>query len=67
MHLLPLCNQGVARERVGVLTADQHADLADVGTADTQARAVAICPDQLLVKCRHQLAVVVDEVAVGVD
>ena len=67
MHLFALRDQRVARERVGILAADQHADLADVRVADAQAFTVAIGPDQLLVKRRHQLAVMVDERAVGID
>ena len=67
MHLFALRDQRVARQRVGILAADQHADLADVRVADAQSFTVAVGPDQLFIKCRHQLAVMVDEVAVAVD
>ena len=67
VHLLALGHQGVARQRVGVLAADQRADPPDLGRGDAQSARVAVGPDELFVERRHELAVVVENAAVGAD
>ena len=67
MDLLALRDQRIARERIGVLAADQHPELADLGVADREACAVAVRPDQLLVERRNQLAVMVEDRAIRAD
>jgi len=47
--------------------ADQHAQPADLRVADLQASTVAVRPDQLLVERRHQLAMMIENCAVGAD
>lgn len=58
-ELLALRNERIASERIGIFAADQHANLADFCIGHTQAVAVAIGPDQLLVESWDQLAMVV--------
>ncbi len=67
MHLFALRHQRIARERVRVLATDQHAQAPDLGRHHSQAPRVAIRPNELLVERRNQLAMMVEDRAVGAD
>src|SRR3546814_11758445 len=67
MQLLALGYKCIARQRIRVLAADQHADPADRRLDDAEADPVAICPDHLLEESRDDLAMVVEDCAVRVD
>src|SRR3546814_433078 len=67
MQLLALGYKCIARQRIRVLAADQHADPADRRLDDAEADPVAICPDHLLEESRDDLAMVIEDCAVRVD
>ena len=67
MDLLALRHQREARERVGVLAADQHAEATQARVAHAQTGAVAVGPRELLPERGHELAVVVEDRAVLAD
>jgi hypothetical protein len=67
VDLLALGHQGVSREWVGVLAADQHSDAADAAVDDGQAATVTICPHQLFIESRNEFAVMVEDRAVRAD
>ena len=67
MHLFALRHQRKARERIGVLAANQPADAANPGVRDHQPCAVARIPGKLLKERRHQLAMVHQNASVIAD
>jgi ABC-type glutathione transport system ATPase component len=63
VHLLALGHKSVARERIGILAADQHADTADIRRHDAEA---ARKTEQTVVKIR-EIAKTVDVVLIEHD
>src|SRR6516162_8873274 len=67
MHLLAFRHERESGQRISILSTNQHSDAADVACYDSQPTRVSISPYQLLVKHGYQLAVQIEDGAVGPD
>ena len=67
VHLFSLRNERIARQRVGILAADEGAELADRRVQHTQGGSVAEAPHHLFRIRRHELAVPEQDVSLGSD
>src|SRR6185369_13814805 len=67
VDLLALRDQRIARQRIGILSADEHPYAPDRSIDHPQTTGIARRPHQLLIKCRNELAVVIEDRTIVAD